>query len=317
MTVLSASTYCVREHLGPVTIDLTAPDGTPVHHELPYARLLELSDFPRRARDELGVDAIETVAFQFTGIDDPDIDRFGEGLRASGVTLLNVAIDAGDLLEPDDERRAAHIAEITEWIDRFAAIGARFVRVNPGSPFGERHGEVPPAHLVTALVALGRHARERGARLLVENHGGPSSDPVWMNALLDAVGDEHLGLLLDLGNFDALMLPMFTALFGGEAFEFDGLYDDVDLTPVYAGIDALADRAELVHVKVHEVGEDGSIGAIDLEKALGILDAHGYDGPLTVEYEGQGGDPWEKVRHILDVTRRHAPHGTITEGHDA
>ncbi|MFD2422632.1 sugar phosphate isomerase/epimerase family protein [Amycolatopsis pigmentata] len=317
MSTLSASSYCMREHLGPVTLDFTAPDGTPIYHELPYAKLLNLSEFPRRAKEELGVGAVETVAVQFSGIDDPEIDRFGAGLLAAGVELLNVAIDAGDLLEPDEEKRAAHVAEIRAWIARFTAMDARFVRVNPGSPFGDHAGGAPPAYLVEALVDLGLYARERGARLLVENHGGPSSDPGWMLALLDAVGEEHLGLLLDLGNFDALMLPMFAMLFSGGPIEFDGLYDGVDMTSVYAGIEALAGRAELVHVKAHEVGEDGGIGVVDLPRALGILAAHGYDGPLTVEYEGQGGDPWEKVRHILDVTRRYAPQGTVQEGQHA
>lgn len=307
MTTLSASTYCVREHLGPVTIDLTAPDGSAIHHELPYLKLLDLSDFPSRAQNELGVDAIETVAFQFTGLDDPDLDRFAAGLLSSGVQLLNVAIDAGDLLETDNEKRAADITLIERWIERFTAMGSTFVRVNPGSPISEHHGEVPPAHLVDALVHLGKFARDRGSRLLVENHGGPSSDPVWMNALLDAVGRNHLGLLLDLGNFDALMLPLFAALFSGGDTDPAVLYRDTDLTAVYDGIEALAGRAELVHVKVHVVDADGTIGVVDVPRALRILNAHGYDGPLTVEYEGQGGDPWEKTRRILAVTRQNAP----------
>ena len=307
MNTLSVSTYSVREQLGPVKFDFVDPTGTPIHIDLPYPKLLDLADFPARARDAFGVEAIETVAFQFTGLDDPEIDRFGASLASSGVRLLNVAIDAGDLLETDSEKRAADVQVLKEWIQRFTAIGSEFVRVNPGSPFSANHGdEAPPAHLVDALGELGVFASENGARLLVENHGGPSSNPAWMSALLDATGRDHLGLLLDLGNFDALMGPMMAIFFwGADGTPVDPatVFAGLDLSTLYAGIEQLAGRAELVHVKAHEVGDDGSVGPVDLDRALTILRDHGYAGALTVEYEGNGGDPWAKSARVLEVAR--------------
>ena len=44
------------------------------------------------------------------------------------------------------------------------------------------------------------------------------------------------------------------------------------------------------------------MGPIDLPKALGILSRHGYTGPLTIEYEGTGGDPWANTGRVIDVT---------------
>lgn len=306
MNTLSVSSYSVREQLGPVVLDFVDPAGNEVHIDLPYPKLLDLADFPARARDTFGVDHIETVAFGFVGPDDPDLDRFAAALVSSDVRLLNVCIDAGDLLGADNGRRDADIALIQRWIARFTAMGAQFVRVNPGSPFSPHHGDVPPGYLVDALVGLGTYAKERGARLLVENHGGPSSDPVWMGRLLDAVGRDACGLLLDLGNFDVLMGPMLALAFGGaaeQAAEPAELLAGVDLAPVYDGIEALADRAELVSLKAHHVSDDGTVGPVDPERALGILAAHGFTGPLSVEYEGSGGDPWAKSARVLDVAR--------------
>lgn len=307
MTTLAMSSYSVREHLGPIEFSFTDPEGNTQSFSFPFQSLTTLADFPARAKDVFGVDEIETVAFQFRdGIDDPEIDAFAGGLSASGVRLLNVAIDAGDLLETDDEKRAADVAELERWIARFAALGSRFVRVNPGSPFSPHHGEQPPTHLVEALAALGEFASQHGTRLLVENHGGPSSDPAWMLSLLDAVGVDRLGLLLDLGNFDALMQPTMALMFstpGSAEVDPVALLDSVDLTPVYAGIEKLAPRAELVHVKAHHVDDGGAVRPIDLDRAIGILRAHGYDGPLTIEYEGTGGDPWAKSARVLDVAR--------------
>lgn len=306
MNTLAMSSYSVREHLGPIDFTLTGPTGEDIHIAFPFTKEFDLSDFPAKARSAFGVGAVETVAFQFAGLDDPELDRFAEGLRANGVTLLNVAIDTGDLLEPDDAKRAADVAELERWIDRFAAMGSTFVRVNPGSPMSPNHGGEPPAHLVAALQHLGEYAALRGTRLLVENHGGPSSDPGWMSTLLDRVGADRCGLLLDLGNFDALLVPSMALLFGGadgSPVDPDHVFDDVDLTPLYADIEVLAPRAELVHVKAHHVDDDGGVGPIDLDRAIGILAAKGYAGPLTVEYEGTGGDPWAKSARVLDIAR--------------
>ncbi len=305
MNTLAVSSYSVREHLGPIVFDFVDPQGNDVHFELPYPKLLRISEFPARARDTFGVDAIETVAFQFDGLDDPEIDAFDQALKSTRVKLLNIAIDVGDLLETDTDKRAADVKLIERWIERFAAMGSQFVRVNPGSPFGQHHGDQPPAHLVGALQELGTFANERGARLLVENHGGPSSNPAWMRQLLDAVGRNSLGLLLDLGNFDVLMAPMMAMFFGGEAEKKDPaeVFSGLDLTTLYEGIEALADKAELVSLKAHHVSDDGDVGPVDLERALGILNAHSYSGALTVEYEGSGGDPWAKSARVLDVAK--------------
>lgn len=305
MNTLAVSSYSVREHLGPIVFDFVDPQGNDVHFELPYPKLLRISEFPARARDTFGVDAIETVAFQFDGLDDPEIDAFDQALKDIGVKLLNIAIDVGDLLETDTDKRAADLKVIERWIERFAAMGSQFVRVNPGSPFSQHHGDQPPAHLVEALQELGTFANERGTRLLVENHGGPSSNPAWMRQLLDAVGPNSLGLLLDLGNFDVLMAPMMAMFFGGESEKKDPaeVFSGLDLTTLYEGIEALADKAELVSLKAHHVSDDGDVGPVDLERALGILNAHSYSGALTVEYEGSGGDPWAKSARVLDVAK--------------
>ena len=305
MHTISVSSYSVREQLGPIVFDFTDPRGEDVHFELPYPRLLRLSEFPSRAKDVFGVDAIETVAFQFDGLDDPEIDRFEAALGAAGVRLLNIAIDVGDLAAADADKRAADVALIGRWIERFAAMGSQFVRVNPGSPLNPHHSDTPPAQVVEALAELGAFANERGTRLLVENHGGKSSDPAWMRSLLDAVGRDACGLLLDLGNFDVLMAPMMAAFFGGDAgpADPDDPFAGLDLTPVYEGIDALADYAELVSLKAHVVSDEGEVGPVDLERALGFLAAHGYVGPLSVEYEGSGGDPWAKSARVLEVAR--------------
>jgi sugar phosphate isomerase/epimerase len=302
MTQISVSAYSLREQLGPISIPFTDPNGQEQVFAQDFPSVIRITDFPEQAADRFPVAGVEAVAFQFRDVDDPALGEFVERATAAGLALVNVAVDTGDLLSTDDERRGADVAELKRWIDRLAQLGFAFVRVNPGSPFSAHHGDTPPSHLVAALRELGAHANARGIRLLVENHGGPSSDPVWMNALLDAVGHDHLGLLLDLGNFDALMGPLMAAMFAEPGSAPVDPFADLDLTSLYAGIEALAGRAELVHVKAHLADESGAVGPVDLPHALDILDRHGYDGWLTIEYEGTGGDPWAKTGSVVAAT---------------
>jgi sugar phosphate isomerase/epimerase len=302
---LAVSSFSLREQLGPIRLEFRDASGTPqvFTHEAP--RLFAISDFPRRALEELGVDLVETVGFQFSGLDDPEIPKFEKALADAGVGLLNIALDMGDLADPDDGYRASDIGVIKQWIARFAAMGSRFVRVNPGSPFRQGGGDRPPAHLVAALVELGEFAQAEGARLLVENHSGAGSDPVWLSALLEQVG-AHCGLLLDLGNLEPLMSGLRKAtqnVTDVETFDLASELSGLDLTQLYEAVESLAPRAELVSVKTNWVADDGSIGAVDLDRALGILVGQGYGGVFSVEYEGFGGDPWAKTRRVVDATR--------------
>jgi sugar phosphate isomerase/epimerase len=302
---MAVSSFSLREQLGPIRFQYRDASGADQVMAMDIPRLLPISDFPRRALDELGVDKVETVGFHFTGLDDPEIPRFEKALADSGVGLLNIALDTGDLLDPDDGRRAGDIAVLKEWIARFAAMGSTFVRVNPGSPATPWGEGPPPARLAAALVELGELARAEGARLLVENHNGPGSDPVWLNALLAEVG-EHCGLLLDLGNLEPLLSALRAATRGQTdpgSLDLAQLMSDVDLGPLYEALEALAPRAELVSVKTNWVAEDGSVGAVDLDRAMGILVSSGYDGILSVEYEGIGGDPWAKTRRVVEAAR--------------
>ena len=302
----AVSAFSLREQLGPIALHFRDAEGVSRTYTLDNPQLLSVSDFPRRALDDLGVDLVEVPGFYFSGPDDPELGRFEKSLAETGVGLLNVVIDSGDLLDADDDRRAGDLAVLKEWVTRAAAMGSEFVRVNPGSPFTAWKG-APPAHLVAALADLGDHAQCEGTRLLVENHSGPSSDPAWMAALLDGVSAERCGLLLDLGNLEPLMsgIRRLASEFTGNPEEFDlpGALAKLDLEPLYSAVETLAPRADVVSVKVNYVAEDGSVGAVDLHRAMRILVRAGFDGPLSVEYEGFAGDPWAKTKRVVDVAR--------------
>ena len=62
--------------------------------------------------------------------------------------------------------------------------------------------------------------------------------------------------------------------------------------------------ASLVHAKAHDPASDGT-PLFDLDRALQIVADSGYDGPLSIEWEGLLGDPWDHTARVLGLVRDH------------
>jgi sugar phosphate isomerase/epimerase len=91
------------------------------------------------------------------------------------------------------------------------------------------------------------------------NHGGFVQTADDVLAIFDAVGSSVLALLLDTGNY------------------VDGL----------ASIRRTAGLARHVHAKFRQVGPDGQDRLVDHEAVVGELRRVGYQGCLSIEYEGE------------------------------
>jgi len=111
-----------------------------------------------------------------------------------------------------------------------------------------------------------------------------------------------LGVLLDLGNFE----PLVTV---SQARFSDPDYDDkgLDLEPLYKHVRRLAPVASLVHAKSVDPASDGA-ALPDLPRALSIVAEAGYKGSISIEWEGQLGDPWERTAAIAEQVRAAFPH---------
>jgi sugar phosphate isomerase/epimerase len=296
MSTLAVSSFSLRQQLGPVRIGYRDASGAEQEFVLPYPSLISIKEFAALVRERFDADAIEICQIQWQDPTDAEVQQLASALRDAGVELLNIPIDVGDLASPDAGRRGADIAATLRWLDIAAALGARFARVNAGAALAgaERDEDA----LVAALRLLGDAAAERGVRLLVENHGGQSSDPVYLQQLLKQVGRDRLGLLLDLGNFEP-MLTLSRAGMSEEEIDPSAL----DFEPLYAAIESLVAEAELVHAKSFGSVTPTVANPFDTERALKIVADSGYSGPITIEYEGEEGDPWVKTGELVDLLR--------------
>jgi sugar phosphate isomerase/epimerase len=291
---IAVSSFSLRQELGPIRLGYRDTDGNDAEFVLPMPQLIDLEQLPALVRDRCDVNLIEICQIQFP---DPTVHRVKavrSALDEAAVGLLTVPIDVGNVADPSAEVRRESERAITEWFDISARLGARYSRINAGSPF---QSEIDLATVIESFDRLADRAAERGLGLLVENHGGPSSDPDVLLELLAAVGTDRLGLLLDTGNFEPLT-SYASAGFTGQQVS----AEQFDFSPVYERVERLAPYARVVHAKAHEIREDVHY-PVDLVRALRTIKAAGFSGPVTVEYEGNEGNPWDQVARTVKHVR--------------
>lgn len=294
---ISVSSFSLHAELGEIRVPIETESGALEEFVLPSAGTMTMTEFPELVRARLGVRAVELCQIQLTDAPTRGVDKLATSLDQHAVAVTAIPIDIGNIANPDAARREAYLSEIRPWIDIAAQLGAPFARVNAGAPIGAPNSSRPA--LIASLRSLADYASSVNVSLLVENHGGPSSDPDWLAELLDTIGRDHLGLILDTGNFEP-MLSAAEARHAGQPLD----ETTIDFEPIYEKIAKLAPLATLVHAKAYDVLDDGTCGPVDLRRSLNLIRDSGFDGPITIEYEGQSDDPWTCTVRMVSLVRQ-------------
>ena len=228
-------------------------------------------DFPRIAQQQHGIEAIEYVnsfmreeSRQAGYVQELKKTCEGEGVQS----LLIMCDGEGNLGDPDDVQRAVAIANHHRWIDIARELGCHSIRVNARSA-----GNWATQRDLAAdgLARLTEYGASMDINVIVENHGGLSSNGKWLGEVMDRVGHPRCGTLPDFGNF----------FIGGDAGpQGDGWYD------IYQGTEELMPYAKAVSAKSHNFDADGNEDAKDYMRLLRIVLEAGYRGHLGIEYEG-------------------------------
>lgn len=296
---VAVSSFSLRQEMGAVTFRSVGAGGEESGIELSGSSSLTVAAFASRAREAFSVDLIEICQVQLGAPDEREIEQIAAAMTSGGVRLLGMPIDVGDIGHPLAEVRERSVIGNERWFDVAARLGARYVRVNGISPL-ERSGEAAPRTVAAeGLRRLSESARERGMQLLLENKGGMANYPELLVEVLDELGSETVGLILDTGNVEPLAGAMIARLRGIEP----DADSELGLTRAYEVIRMLAPYATVVHAKAHGFDREGVQGPMDLAHALGILRTTGFDGPVTIEYEGISGDPWLNTRRTVAIVR--------------
>ncbi len=190
-----------------------------------------------------------------------------------GVKNVLIMVDnEGDLGTLDQEKREQAIENHKKWVDAAAFLGCHSIRVNAK---GEGTAEEVAKAAVDGLSKLSDYAAKQGINVIVENHGGYSSNGEWLTNVMKSVGKPNCGTLPDFGNF------CLTEGYG--SINDENCKDTYD---IYKGVGEMMPFAKAVSAKTYDFNEDGGQPDIDYVKMLQIVKDAGYKGFIGVEYEG-------------------------------
>lgn len=255
-----------------------------LHRTIRSGRLDPL-DFAPAARERFGLEAVEYVN-QFFSDRAADLNYLGEMKRRAddaGVRSLLIMCDGeGALGDPDPAHRREAVENHAPWVEAAALLGCHSIRVNAASRGGYREQLRLAAD---GLRRLCEFSDSRGIDILVENHGGLSSNGAWLAEVIRAVDHPRAGTLPDFGNFRMRDEP-------------EEWYDR------YRGVRELMPYARAVSAKSHEFGPDGNELRTDYHRMLRIVLESGYRGHIGIEYEGDGLSEYDGIMATLRLLER-------------
>jgi sugar phosphate isomerase/epimerase len=164
-------------------------------------KLLEL---PGILRDQLGIPALEHVNQFFENPTLTYLQKLKTACDGAGVRSTILMVDhEGATASPDKEERRRSAIAHRKWIDIAHYLGCHSVRCNV---YGGAKDWKQDAALVDraaeTMHSMLEYAQGSGLNIIVENHGGASSDPDVLVALVKKVNHPNFALLCDLGNWN-------------------------------------------------------------------------------------------------------------------
>jgi L-ribulose-5-phosphate 3-epimerase len=235
-------------------------------------------DFPVIARQQFNIDAVEYVNTFFYGhaSDTTYLTELKARADGEGVRSLLIMCDAlGNTGDEDGEKRRQAIDNHRPWLEAAGFLGCRAIRVNAA---GQGTREEVSKRVADSLQSLGSAAEALDLDVLVENHGGLSSDGSWLAATIERADHPRVGTLPDFGNFQ---------LSGGP---------EPDRYDRYLGVSELMPFARAVSAKSYDFDAEGLETTIDYQRMMRIVLDAGYRGYVGIEYEGSRLSEFEGIQ---------------------
>lgn len=254
------------------------------------AEPLKLTDFPRVAVEEFGIDMVELNSPFFvyeepaspatSGISAAYLGELKSAAEGAGCTILGIAVDGhGDLAATDPAERRQAVENHKKWFEVCSVLGARCFRANSG---GRDRPDDPEAlrACTESFAELAELGREHNIVVLMENHWGISQSPENMVHVIEQVGSPFCRLLADFLNWP-------------------------EQTDKYAALARIAPYSYATHAKFLSFNQQGESNEIDAGRVMQIFRQAGYANPFGIEFEGPG-DDHDGVLKSKALLQRHA-----------
>ncbi len=233
---------------------------------------------------EMGFEGIEFSDGAYTNNYDLAIaEKIKARCEEKGLEVVSFCAGANFLGDTD-----AEIANLKRKVDFAAAMGTKNMRHDMGGPITGRkyslgYDDALPI-FVRATLEITKYAEQKGLGTMTENHGQFSQDAARVEKLINAVAHPNFGALVDLGNFmcadeDPVLSVGIMAPYAKHVHAKDFLWKSgMDVNP---GEGWFRTRA-MNYLRGAIIGQ----GEAKIYQSVQILKKVGYDGYVTVEFEG-------------------------------
>lgn len=232
-------------------------------HRMLRSGKLDNLDFPKFASKKFQIDAVEYVNQFFESTDQSYLRDLKSRAADAGVRNVLIMCDGeGRLGDPDKTKRGQAVQNHIKWLDAAEYLGCHSIRVNAESEGGYEEQMQLVADGLRQLCELGD---DRDLNVIVENHGGISSNAEWLVEMIKKVNHPRCGTLPDFGNFTV---------------DPNNTYDP------YQGVRMMMPYAKGVSAKSRDFDEQGNETNIDFFRMMPIVLDSGYHNYVGIEYEG-------------------------------
>jgi len=235
-------------------------------HKALFANEMTNLDFPVITR-EMGMEGVEYVNqfFKDKAKDETYLGELKKICKNEGVKSVLIMCDGEGMVgHPEKSERLKTVENHKKWIDAAAFLGCHSIRVNARS-----RGEYEEQQKLAAdgLRRMCEYGDTKKINVIVENHGGISSNGEWLAGVMKMVDHKRVGTLPDFGNFTIDHKT-------GEVYD------------RYKGIEELMPFAKGVSAKSNVFDAEGNERNMDYYRIMRIVKDAGYKGFVGIEYEG-------------------------------
>jgi sugar phosphate isomerase/epimerase len=232
-------------------------------HQALWKKEMTHLDFPVKAAREFGISGVEYVSTFFKDTSPEYLNELLKITKDNNVTNVLIMVDGqGSLGDSDAVNRNKAVDNHHRWVEAAKFLGCHSIRVNAAGRGTDT--EVADA-VVESLSKLATFAASHNINVIVENHGGLSSNAKWLTGIMKRVNLKNCGTLPDFGNFRV-----------SPTEEYDR----------YLGIQELMPYAKGVSAKSYDFDADGNEVKFDFYRIMKIVKDSGYKGFVGIEYEG-------------------------------
>jgi len=258
-------------------------------HKALFSKKIDNLDFPVITKKEFGINAVEYVNsfFKDKAKDTGYLNELLKRCNDNGVKNHLIMCDGeGYLGDLDNAKRLKAVDNHKKWVEAAKYLGCATIRVNA-------HGEGTAAEVqkaaIEGLSLLGDFAAQEKINVVVENHGGYSSDGSWLTNTMKSIDHKNVGTLPDFNNF---------------CLKRDSKNQCIEEYDKYKGTYEMLAYAKAVSAKSIDFDEQGNCVETDYVRMLKIVKDSGFKGYIGIEYEGEKLGEYEGIKKTKALLER-------------